>query len=219
MRHRAIICLLCASSWAWATSDFAYVNSVNAPEARDAVVIDTRPLAECRQASMKGARCLPAEDFVASSGQLPHERDLLWLLGTAGLNGNENVLVTGTTAGARDFIAGLLYLAGQRTVRVLDAQPLIEAGPGRERGMVRSAVWTAPLRDHLWVLGKDILRDRPALADARAPTPPAPHAVVVAADTASALARFTQWRAGQGFDVRVFPGPLPQKPEADSTRR
>lgn len=219
MRCLAIFCLLCMSPMAWAAADFTYARSAATLEAREAVVIDTRSLAECRQASIKDALCLPAEDFIAMSGQLPHERDLLWLLGTAGLTGNENVLVTGTSATARDFVAGLLYLAGQKTVRVLDAAPLIDAGPGRERGMVRSAVWVAPLRDHLWVLGKDILRDKPTLADAHAPTPPVPHAVVVATDTATALARFTQWRAGQGFDVRVFPGPLRRKPESASTRR
>jgi hypothetical protein len=217
MHRFTIIGLLCLSSLGWAAADFTYVRSAAAPEVLDAVVIDTRSLTECRQASAKGARCLPAEDFLARNGQLPHERDLLWLLGTAGLNGSENVLITGTTADARDFVAGLLYLAGQKSVRVLDAQPLIDAGPGRERGMIRSAVWTAPLRDHLWVLGKDILQDKAVLADARNPVPPAPQAIVVAANTAGALARFTQWRAGQGYDVRVFPAPL--RTDLAQTRR
>ena len=212
MRPLVLAGLLSLSHAVWAAADFSYVNSTAAAEARDAVVIDTRPLAECRQASIKEARCLPAEDLIATSGQLPHERDLLWLLGTAGLTGNENVLVTGTTAGAREFVAGLLYLAGQKGVRVLDATPSIDVGPGRERGMVRSAVWIAPMRAHLWALGRDILHGTQMLADARNPAAPAPQAIVVAADTAGALARFTQWRAGQGYDVRVFPGPLRATP-------
>lgn len=217
MRTLALAGLLVLPHAAWATADFSYVLSATATEARGAIVIDTRPLAECKQASIKEARCLPVTDLIATSGQLPHERDLLWLFGTAGLTGNENVLVTGTTAATREVVAGLLYLAGQKSVRILDASPSFDAGPGRDRGMVRSAVWTAAMRDHLWVLGRDLLQGKPVLADARNPAPPAPDAVVVAADTAGALARFTQWRAGQGYAVRVFPGPLRADPT--QTRR
>lgn len=76
--------------------------------------------------------------------------------------------------------------------------------------MVRSTVWTAPMRDHLWVLGADILRDKPTLVDAREPRPKptAVDAVVIAEDAYQAIARFTQIRAGQGFAVRVHPGNL-----------
>jgi hypothetical protein len=74
--------------------------------------------------------------------------------------------------------------------------------------MVRSAVWTAPMRDRLWMLGADILRDKPTLIDAREPkpNPPAADSVVFADDAYQAIARFTQLRAGQGFAVRVHPG-------------
>lgn len=76
--------------------------------------------------------------------------------------------------------------------------------------MVRSTVWTAPMRDHLWVLGADILRDKPTLVDAREPRqkPAAAGGVVVADDAYQAISRFTQWRAGQGLAVRVHPGGL-----------
>jgi thiosulfate/3-mercaptopyruvate sulfurtransferase len=192
------------SAPAWAASDFAYTQKVGAGE----TVIDSRPLADCKRASLPGARCLPAEEFLGPRQQLPGERDILWLLGTAGLAGSETVLVVGQDATARDFVAGLLYLAGQKSVRVLSGPlPRMAAG-GQERGMVRSAVWTAPMRDSLWVLGTDILRDKPALVDARGPTPTAADGVVFADDAYQAIARFTQLRAGQGFAVRVHPGNL-----------
>lgn len=194
---------------AWATSDFAYTQKVGVGE----TVIDTRPLVDCKRASLPGARCLPAEDFLGPQRRLPSERDILWLLGTAGLDGSEIALVIGQDLTARDFVAGLLYLAGQKSVRILAGSlpRLPRSAPGgQERGMVRSAVWTAPMRDRLWVLGADILRDKPRLVDAREgkPKTTAVDAVVYADDAYQAVARFTQLRAGQGLAVRVHPGGL-----------
>jgi thiosulfate/3-mercaptopyruvate sulfurtransferase len=203
----ALLALTLLTAPAWAANDFAYTQKVGAGDA----VIDSRPLADCRRASLAGARCLPAEDFLGPQRRLPSERDILWLLGTAGLAGSETVLVIGEDAAARDFVAGLLYLAGQKSVRILSGpMPRLDgrAGGGQERGMVRSTVWTAPMRDHLWVLGADILRDKPTLVDAVGPKPAVANAVVVAADAYQAIARFTQLRAGQGIAVRVHPGNL-----------
>ncbi len=206
---RALLAVALMSSPAWAVSDFAYTQKVAAGE----TVIDTRSLANCKRASLPGARCLPAEDFLGPQRRLPSERDILWLLGTAGLDGSETVLVVGQDSTARDFVAGLLFLAGQKSVRILTgALPRLAASAvaGRERGMVRSAVWTAAMRDHLWVLGTDILRDKPTLVDARQakPQPIATDGVVYADDAYHAIARFTQLRAGQGFAVRVHAGNL-----------
>lgn len=192
---------------AWAGGDFAYTRKVGAGE----TVIDSRPLADCKRASLPGARCLPAEDFLDPQRRLPSERDILWLLGTAGLAGSETALVVGQDATARDFVAGLLYLAGQKAVRILSGtMPRLDgrADGGRERGMVRSAVWTAPMRDSLWVLGADIVRDKPILVDAGGSKPAAANGVVVAEDAYQAIARFTRLRAGQGIAVRVHPGNL-----------
>lgn len=192
---------------AWAASDFAYTQKVGAGE----TVIDSRPLADCKRASLPGARCLPAEELLDPQRRLPSERDILWLLGTAGLDGSETALVVGQDATARDFVAGLLYLAGQKSVRILTGpMPRLDgrAAGGQERGMVRSAVWTAPMRDSLWVLGADIVRDKPTLVDAAGPTPAAANGVVIADDAYQAIARFTQLRAGQGLAVRVHPGSL-----------
>lgn len=219
----ALLVLALTAMPASAASDFAYTQNVDlgalcgagTPRCGQVAVIDTRPLADCRRASLPGARCLPAEDFLGPQRRLPSERDILWLLGTAGLAGSETALVVGRDATESDFVGGLLYLAGQKSVRILTG-PLPRlangAGGGRERGMVRSVVWTAPMRDRLWVLGAEILRDKPTLIDAHGHTPAqiAADGVVVAADAYQALARFTQLRAGQGFPVRVHPGALTQ---------
>ena len=166
---------------AQAADDFAYVRSLADAVDRDtAVVVDTRALADCRARSLAGARCLPADDLLGPQRRLPSARDLLWLLGTAGLSGHETVIVVGQDATSRDFVAGLLYLAGQRQVHIL-AEPVARllgagaaAAPGRERGMVRETVFEAPMRDGLWVL-RDELRDAlrsagpaPTLLDGRA---------------------------------------------------
>ena len=217
----ALLALALLIAPAWAANDFAYTQKVGAgalcvpgtPLCGQVTVIDSRPLADCRRASLAGARCLPAEDFLGPQRRLPSERDILWLLGTAGLAGSETVLVIGQDATARDFVAGLLYLAGQKSVRILTGPLPRLAGSaigGQERGMVRSTVWTAPMRDHLWVLGADILREKPTLVDAREPGQKlaAAGGVIVADDAYRAIARFTQLRAGQGLAVRVHPGSL-----------
>ena len=170
-----LLALSALASPAPAAADFAYVRSLaDGADLDAAVVVDTRALADCRARSLAGARCLPADDLLGPQRRLPSVRDLLWLLGTVGLSGRETVLVVGQDAASRDFVAGLLYLAGQRQVRILAepvARPLgagAAAAPGHERGMVRETVFEAPMRDGLWVL-RDELRDtlRPAH---RAPT-------------------------------------------------
>ena len=171
MRRLSFLALMCLATTAGAAEDFAYVRA--AADAPGAVVVDTRPLAACREKSLAGARCLPAEDFLGPHKRLPSARDLLRLLGAAGLSGEETVLVTGQDAVARDFVAGLLYVAGQRSVRVL-AEPVARlpeqgAGPGRERGMIRETVFTAPMRDGLLLLRDELraLRPQPMLLDGR----------------------------------------------------
>jgi thiosulfate/3-mercaptopyruvate sulfurtransferase len=83
------------------------------------------------------------------------------------------VLVAGQDAAARDFVAGLLYVAGQRSVRVLSEPvarlPEKDAGPGRERGMIRETVFAAPMRDGMLVLRDELraMRPQPMLLDGR----------------------------------------------------
>jgi thiosulfate/3-mercaptopyruvate sulfurtransferase len=175
-----LACLLAIP--AWATGDLGYTAKVGSGE----TVIDTRPLADCQRASMPGARCLPPADLLGPQRSLPTERNLLWLFGALGLSGEETVLVAGDTASGRDFVAGLLYLSGQRKVRVLDRPltPLVAARPdavaGETRALVRTAVFTAPMRDALWIVHPEDLDDR------------AGDTVILAADAYTAIIRFTR---------------------------
>lgn len=235
---------------AQAGDDFGIVAGAEWQPVADEVLIDSRPLADCRQAALPAARCLPAADFIGPHRRLPSERDLLWLLGTAGLDGSEAVLVVGQDATARDFLAGLLHLAGQRRVRILQA-PVArmlagrsDAAPGRQRGMVRAAVFAAPMRAGRLVLKHELVREietasavlldgrseleywgesvrgargghlpgailLPATALASAgsrPALPANRAIAYAHDAYEGIAYFTRLAAGQGLDVRVYPG-------------
>lgn len=189
MRALFAVCA-CVALPALAAADFGTTQKIGAGE----TAIDVRPLERCRAASLPGARCLPPTEFLGRRGQLPSERDLLWLLGTAGLDGSERVVVAGDSAGAREFVAGLLYLAGQRDVRMLmtPLTPLVasrgDAAPGRERALTRSVVFTAPMRDELWIVDRHELREAPA---------------IVAADAYTAIRRFTRHLLAYGKPMRV----------------
>lgn len=134
-----------------------------------AVVIDVRPNKVCETASLPRARCIPANDILGPHDRLANISGLLWLLGTAGLTGKETVLVAGTPARDRDFMAGLLYLAGQSTVQVLTT-PIPKAGvnlePGEARSSTRDVVFQAPVRSQAIVLRSELLRE------IRSATPP-----------------------------------------------
>ena len=172
-----------------AANDLAYTQTVGAGEM---AVIDTRPLSECKRASLPGARCLPASDLLGAQRQLPGERDLLWLFGTLGLTGEETVLVVGNTASGRDFVGGLLYLSGQRHVRILDHafSPRLATEPGQERGLLRTSVFTQPMRDEAWLVHPN---------EASAADGP----IILAPDAYAAIIRFTRQVAAGGQDVRV----------------
>jgi len=174
-----LLALAAPACGAAVADDFGYVRSASQAQGPGpdpgVVVVDARPLAECRERSLAGARCLPAGDLLGPQRRLPAARDLLWLLGTAGLAGHETVLVVGQDPTARDFVAGVLYAAGQRRVQIL-TEPVgralasgAAAGPGRERGLVREAVFEAPMRDRLLVLRDELraMRPAPMLLDGR----------------------------------------------------
>lgn len=174
MARLCVFALMLVALTAGAVEDFAYVGSAALP-VDGGVIVDTRTLTACRAKSLAHARCLPADDLLGPHRRLPDARDLLWLLGTAGLSGEESVLVVGQDATARDFVAGLLYVAGQRRVRVL-TEPVgraleggAAAGPGRERAMIRETVFVAPMRDDVLVLRDELqaMRPPPTLLDGR----------------------------------------------------
>ncbi len=127
-------------------------------------ILDTRSQASCEKASLPQARCLPVRDLLGPHNRLANISGLLWLLGTAGLTGNESVVVIGDNAQDRDFLAGLFYLAGQRHVSVLTRSlPELKADgltfkPGLARGATREVVYQAAMRSDVAVLRKELLQ-------------------------------------------------------------
>lgn len=155
------------------TPALRYVDAAQATS--DALVIDTRPLSACEKNTIAGAHCLPASDLLGPDGRLPSFADIFWALGTVGLSGHETVLIVGNQPGNRDFVAGLLYLCGQHRVEILT--PPVEAvlreghwpaGQGQSRGILRTVVYTASMRDKLIVLPAELAR---ALAEHRPVVP------------------------------------------------
>ncbi len=137
--------------------NFFFVDRLGSRDVRNAVVIDTRPLAACTARSLPGARCLSPHEFLGPHGRLASFRDIVWVLGAAGLSGRETVLVAGDDPVRRDFVAGILYLAGQSRVAVLalPLTPLLthgSSGPGTPRGMFRNPVYQGQPRARLIVL-------------------------------------------------------------------
>ena len=142
------------------------------------VVVDSRPASACATSSLPGARCLPAEDFLGPHRRMANISGMLWVLGSAGLTGDEHVLVVGDAGQDKEFVAGLLYLAGQRRVS-LQTRPLAELQqavdgppPGRARAMTRLAVFQAPMRDDSIVLRNELRKlmqtaQTPVLLDGR----------------------------------------------------
>ncbi|MCC7327783.1 MAG: rhodanese-like domain-containing protein [Burkholderiales bacterium] len=165
MTRASIFAMTLIAASAVAADDFADVR--NAAAVDGVVIIDSRPIGDCRAKTLAGARCLPAADLLGPHRRLPDARNLLWLLGTLGLAGDEQVLVVGQDVVARDFVAGLLHVAGQRSIAVL-TEPvgrLLEGGAatgaGRERGMIREKVYVTPMRDDLLVLRDELVRMHP----------------------------------------------------------
>ena len=126
-------------------------------------LLDTRAADRCKQRSLKGARCLSAGELLGPNRRLPSLRDIAWLLGTLGLSGDETVVIAGRPGLQRDFVAGVLYLAGQRNVWVLKPPlgRLIAAGKGklangRGRGMSREVIYDVHPRDGQIILRQEL---------------------------------------------------------------
>ncbi len=137
-------------------------------------IVDTRPTEKCEKGSLAGARCLPAGDFLGPYDRLASFADVAWVLGSAGLDGSERVLVVGDNATDRDFVAGLMYVMGQSGVRVLTrpvsraiSQEGVETGSPDTRAMTREKVYVAPVRDKAVIFGRDLAR---RIAGGEAPT-------------------------------------------------
>lgn len=144
--------------------DFTYTKNITQASLAGVSIIDTRNQESCIKQSIVNARCLPAATFLGPHGRLVNMSAVLWILGTAGLDGSEPVLVVGGTTEDRDFIAGLIFLAGQFRVTVLNV-PLNHAiknkknilAPGMAKSNTREKVYQAQVRDNLIVLRGDIV--------------------------------------------------------------
>ena len=137
-------------------------------------VVDTRPTQQCARQTLAGGHCLAPEDLLGPRHRLPAFRQLVWVLGTAGLSGKGTVVVAGESAQRRDFVAGVLFLLGQHRVVVL-ARPLSELldsgqwprGPGRQRAMAARPLFQGAARARLLVFRSELAR---ALHASRSPT-------------------------------------------------
>jgi len=128
--------------------------------------VDARAEDACLHYTVRGAHCLPAADFLGPHGRLASFREIYWLLGTAGLSEQAHVLVVGDDPTERDFVAGMLYLCGQRKVSILTI-PIArgagleqaQMGQGTGRGMTRNPIYLGVVRE-----GRIVLRDELAQA-------------------------------------------------------
>lgn len=166
-RAAVIACclLLAAPGTAGAANNLAYTGDPHWLDRPGTVVLDVRPLADCERASVPGARCLPAGDLLGPHGRLPSFRQIAWLLGTLGLSGRETLVVAGERAQRRDFVAGILYLAGQRRVLILQRplQAALHAAglaetPGRPRSLLADPIYQGRPRARLIVWRAELAR-------------------------------------------------------------
>jgi len=127
-------------------------------------IIDVRPLAVCRQATLPGARCLPVSDAVGPQRKPANISGLLWLFGSAGLDGSGHLLLVGERLQQQELMAALLYLAGQQQISILRTplSQLAASGrlmrPGRPRSNSREQVYQAPMRDAQLLLRSELQR-------------------------------------------------------------
>ncbi|AOU97648.1 hypothetical protein BI364_06470 [Acidihalobacter yilgarnensis] len=172
-------CLLIAPLTAGATDGLAYTDDLGLLHQTAIVTLDVRPLAVCEHASVPDARCLPASELLGPHGRLPDFRQIMWLFGTLGLSGRETVLVAGDHALRRDFVAGVLYLAGQHRVLILQRSlrtvlhdPTIGEARGRPRSLVADPIYEGRVRADLIVWREELARmlsqpNPPLLVDGR----------------------------------------------------
>ncbi len=146
-----------------ANDSFFYTDTSSLLLKEGVAVVDSRAIEVCQKRSFEGARCLSPATFLGPHRRLAALPDILWVLGAAGLTGEETAMVVGDEPTARDFVAGLLYLVGQRRVAILRApvgqgvEPSSGSfGPGMARGMTREKVFQTPVRDDLWILRREL---------------------------------------------------------------
>lgn len=142
----------------------------SSPDGPADIIVDTRSAPLCEAASLPKARCLPALDFFGPHKRLANFSGILWLLGTVGLTGDEQVLVIGNKSSDKEAIAGLLLIAGQRKISILKpalaALKDIALSPGEGRSKSRERIYQATMRTKRIVLRDDMIK---LLSDANSP--------------------------------------------------
>lgn len=128
-------------------------------------VVDARSEDACLRYTVRGAHCLPAADFLGPHGRLASFREIYWLLGTAGLSEQVHVLVVGDDPTERDFVAGMLYLCGQKKVSILTIPVArgaglkqTQMGQGIGRGMTRNPIYQGVVREDQIVLRDELVQ-------------------------------------------------------------
>ena len=115
--------------------------------ANHSVLVDARPLEDCRESTLSGALCFPMNKVLSDSGRLANMRDFRWLLGTYGLTGSENVVVFADQPAHRDVVSVLFFLAGQSKVSRLSSASVLELkSRGSSGALSRQAFYIADVR-------------------------------------------------------------------------
>lgn len=142
-------------------------------------VVDARAEDACLRYTVRGAHCLPAANFLGPHGRLASFREIYWLLGTAGLSEKAHVLVVGDDPTERDFVAGMLYLCGQKKVSILSIPVArgagleqTQMGRGTGRGLMRNPIYQGVVREDRIVLRNELAQalaatSPPVLLDGR----------------------------------------------------
>jgi len=140
----------------------SYVNSI--PD--NTKIIDVREVSECKKITLSTATCLSVEDLLATRQRLANFSGLLWKLGTVGLNGSEHVLVVGNSMHRKDTVAGILHLAGQQNISILNQSISDLTNSNSEwsfsKGTVASStriqVWQSPMRSDQIILHNEMIQ-------------------------------------------------------------
>lgn len=148
---------------ALAADDFTYLETIDDLSLQDWTIIDTRDAGACTSKTLAGARCLPVNDFMGPHDRMAGFADIAWLLGTAGIDGSEQVLIVGQQPSQRDFVAGVLHVMGQRQIAIL-RQPvaklvsanLASVAGGILRSKTRLKVYMAPARSEHVIFAREL---------------------------------------------------------------
>jgi len=113
----------------------------------ETIVVDVRSLENCEEASLPGAKCIPLDKLLGSNGRLANLRDIRWLLGTAGLTGEETIALFSLSDKQRDAATAIFFLAGQRKVLRLGNIPMQAlSAKGAETALSRVSFYSAIVR-------------------------------------------------------------------------